>query len=101
MTNESVDPNALSPLKRAFLALEDARARLARAEGAAREPIAIIGLGCRVPGANDPAGFWKLLREGRDAVGPVPRARFDIDRYYDPDPEVPGRIAVRWPGTIR
>ena len=62
----------LSPLKRAFLALEEATARAAAAEGAAREPIAIIGLGCRVPGADDPAAFWRLLRDGVDAVGPVP-----------------------------
>ena len=42
---------ALSPLKRAFLALENAQQRIAALEGAAREPIAVIGLGCRVPGA--------------------------------------------------
>ncbi len=91
----------LSPLKRAFLALEDARARLAQAEGAAREPIAVIGMGCRVPGADDPAAFWRLMHEGRDAVSPIPRERFDIDAYYDPDTEVPGRIAVREAGFIR
>ena len=63
----------LSPLKRAFLALEDAQARLAAMEQASREPIAIIGVGCRVPGgADDPASFWQLMRDGRDAVGPVP-----------------------------
>ena len=68
-----VDPTAapLSPLKRAFLALEDAQARLAAAQNAAREPIAIIGLGCRVPGGgDDPDTFWQLLRDGVDAIGP-------------------------------
>lgn len=90
----------LSPLKRAFLALEDARARLARAEEAVREPIAVIGIGCRVPGGDDPEGFWRVLHEGRDAVGPVPRSRFDIDAYYDPDTEIPGRIAVREAGFL-
>lgn len=44
------DDTGMTPLKRAFLALEDTRARLAAAEATAREPIAIIGLGCRVPG---------------------------------------------------
>ena len=44
----SVAPTAeLSPLKRAFLALEQADARLKAAEAAAREPIAVIGLGCQ------------------------------------------------------
>ena len=69
----------LSPLKRAFLALEEAQARIAASEAAAREPIAIIGLGCRVPGADDPAAFWRLLRDGVDAVGTVPGGRFDLD----------------------
>ena len=66
----------LTPLKRAFLALEEAQARLARAEGALREPIAIIGLGCRVPGAQDPAEFWRLLSNGTEAISPPPVARF-------------------------
>jgi iturin family lipopeptide synthetase A len=52
----------------------------------ADEPIAIIGLGCRVPGAADPAGFWRLLASGADLVGQVPPSRFDIARWYDPVP---------------
>ncbi len=49
------DPAALSPLKRAFLALEKAQSRVAALEEAAREPVAIVGMGCRVPGGgNDP-----------------------------------------------
>ena len=42
-----------------------------------REPIAIIGIGCRFPGANGPAEFWRLLRDGVDAVGPIPASRWD------------------------
>ena len=61
----SVAPTAeLSPIKRAFLALEQADARLKAAEATAREPIAVIGLGCRLPGADDPEAFWQLLRDG-------------------------------------
>ena len=70
-------PGALSPLKRAFIALEQAEARLAAVEHAAREPIAVIGLGCRVPGADDPAAFWRLLESGGDAVLPVPPERWE------------------------
>jgi acyl transferase domain-containing protein len=91
---------SLSPLKRAFLALEDARTRLAAAEGAAREAIAVIGMGCRVPGADGPEALWDLMRAGRDAIGPVPRGRFDIDAYFDSDPEAVGRIAVREAGFL-
>ena len=69
-------------------------------EQAAREPIAVIGLGCRVPGANDPAGFWRLLQDGVDAIGPIPADRWDADALYDPDPEAPGRIATRCGGFL-
>ncbi|WP_127532036.1 type I polyketide synthase [Paenibacillus kobensis] len=47
---------------------------------AAREPIAIVGIGCRFPGADGPAAFWRLLREGIDAVGPYPASREALGR---------------------
>ncbi|MGQ3136919.1 beta-ketoacyl synthase N-terminal-like domain-containing protein, partial [Phenylobacterium sp.] len=95
------EPAALSPLKRAFLALEDAQSRLAAMERAAREPIAVIGLGCRVPGGgNDADSFWRLMRDGVDAIGPTPADRWDMDALYDADPEVPGRIATRQGGFL-
>jgi len=86
----------LSPLKRALLAVEDLQARLDAAERAAREPIAIVGLSCRFPAANNPEAFWRLLRDGRCAVREVPRDRWDIDRYYDPDPDAPGKMCTRY-----
>ncbi|MER6300748.1 acyltransferase domain-containing protein [Kitasatospora sp. NPDC001539] len=39
------------------------------------EPVAVVGIGCRIPGGPDPSSFWRLLVEGGDAVGPVPAAR--------------------------
>ncbi|WP_326654951.1 polyketide synthase [Streptomyces sp. NBC_01750] len=45
---------------------------------APREPIAVVGIGCRFPGGPDPSSFWQLLVEGRDAVGPVPAARREL-----------------------
>lgn len=39
------------------------------------DPVAIVGMACRLPGATDPAEFWELLRDGRTAVGPVPADR--------------------------
>src|SRR4051794_7023039 len=57
-----------------------------------REPIAIIGIGCRFPGAANPPAFWKLLREGRDAICEVPADRWSIDALYDPDPMQPGKM---------
>ncbi len=102
MNDRAAGDNAdMTPLKRAFLALEDTRARLAAAQAASREPIAVIGLGCRVPGGgDDAASFWALMRDGVDAIGPVPAQRWDHEAFFDPDPEAPGRIATREAGFI-
>ena len=92
---------ALTPLKRAFLALEDAQSRLAAMEQAAREPVAVIGLGCRVPGGgDDSASFWQLMRDGVDAIAPIPSDRWDAEALYDADPATPGRIATRAGGFL-
>jgi hypothetical protein len=63
--------------------------------GASTVPIAIIGLACRFPGGADAEAFWRLLADGREALGEIPASRFAIDPYYDPDPERPGAIATR------
>jgi acyl transferase domain-containing protein/acyl carrier protein len=61
-----------------------------------REPIAIVGMACRLPGGiSSPRGFWDLLRQGRDAITPVRVSRPDWARYFDPDPEAPGKMYVR------
>ncbi|WP_186112797.1 type I polyketide synthase, partial [Burkholderia gladioli] len=52
-----------------------APAHEARATREPDEPIAIVGLGCRLPGADDPEAFWRLLDQGIDAVREVPPAR--------------------------
>jgi acyl transferase domain-containing protein/acyl carrier protein len=67
----------------------------------ADDPIAIIGFGCRFPGdANDPDSFWRLLAGGVDAIREVPRERWDIDAYYDPDPGAPGKMYTRHGGFL-
>ena len=64
------------------------------------EPIAIVGIGCRFPGANDPVAFRQLLRDGVDAITEVPAQRFDLNAFYDPDPQAPGKISTRWGGFL-
>lgn len=92
---------SLTPLQKAFLALQDAEARIAELESARARPIAVIGFGCRAPGGVvDGDSFWRLLEEGRDAIGPVPADRWDHEALYDPDPETPGRIATRNGGFL-
>jgi len=67
---------------------------------AGSEPVAIVGIGCRFPGANDPAAFWELLRNGVDAISEVPTDRFDQNAFYDPDPAIPGKMNTRWGGFL-
>ncbi|HNN93691.1 MAG TPA: beta-ketoacyl synthase N-terminal-like domain-containing protein, partial [Pseudomonadota bacterium] len=83
-----------------------ADSEVATLEGAApaqsqSEPIAIVGMACRFPQAEDLQAYWALLRDGVDAVGEVPADRWDIDALYSPDPEAPGKIASRWGGFLR
>lgn len=65
------------------------------------EPIAIIGMGCRYPGGVDsPEKFWNILKEGVDAITEVPSDRWNIDDYYDPDKNAPGKMYTRYGGFI-
>ncbi len=64
------------------------------------EPIAIVAVACRFPGAADPDAFWEMLSAGVDAIREIPDDRFDVDEYYDPDPETPGKIYTRCGGFL-
>ena len=65
------------------------------------DPIAIVGVGCRYPGGvSDPDSFWRLLADGTDAITEVPRERWDIDAWYSPDPDAPGKMTTRWGGFV-
>lgn len=97
MNNLSERVEQLSPLKRAMLALDKMQAKLDKLEQAKNEPIAIVGMGCRFPGeANSPETFWQLLQSGKHITGELPKQRWDIDSYYDPDPGKPGKIYTRY-----
>ncbi|MBN8467609.1 acyltransferase domain-containing protein [Corallococcus exiguus] len=92
-------PTANDPtlLKRSLDALKDLRARFEALESRGREPIAIIGLGCRIPGGGEtPETLWKMLRGKVDAVSEVPADRWDLSRYYDADVATPGRMHMRY-----
>ncbi|OLP20308.1 hypothetical protein BST81_00795 [Leptolyngbya sp. 'hensonii'] len=91
----------LSAVKQALLEVRQLRNRLDQMEQARSEPIAIIGIGCRFPGGVDgPDSFWQLLEQGVDAITEVPPDRWDIDAYYDANPQAPGKMASRWGGFL-
>jgi acyl transferase domain-containing protein len=66
-----------------------------------KEPIAIIGIGCRFPGgANSPDAFWQLLADGVDAITEVPPDRWNLPAFHDHDPTKPGKTYSRWGGFL-
>ena len=67
-----------------------------------KEPIAIVGIGCRFPGgANSPKAFWNLLKKGKDAIVDVPEDRWDIRKFYDENPDKPGKMYVKQGGFLK
>ncbi|GCD98555.1 type I polyketide synthase [Embleya hyalina] len=79
-------------LRRVTTDLQRAQRELRDAEAAAREPIAIVGMAARFPGAaNAPEELWELIRGGGEALTDFPSDRgWDLDRLSDPDPDTPG-----------
>ena len=73
---------------------------MSKSPGRDREPIAIVGIGCRFPGADGPAAFWRLLRDGVDAIGDLPPGRWDLETWYDPRPDTPGTTYTRRGGFL-
>ena len=64
-------------------------------------PIAIVGIGCRLPGrVLDPASFWQLLVEGRQVIREVPPDRWSLAAHFHPDRAAAGAIASRWGGFL-
>src|SRR4051794_17893137 len=89
-----------SPKRLALLAAE-LQSRVQRLEQARHEPIAIVGIGCRLPGGADtPDRFWKMVREGVDAISEVPADRWKIADYYDANPDTPGKMNTLFGGFI-
>ncbi len=90
----------LSPQRLTLLALE-LKGKLDAAQAAGSEPLAIVGMSCRFPGdADSPEAYWSLMEAGRDAIGEVPKDRWDNDAFFDPDPEAKGRVATRFGGFL-
>ena len=65
------------------------------------ELVAVIGLGCRFPGAENIHEYWQLLLNGHDAISEVPAERWDAHQYYDPDITTPGKMNTRWGGFLK
>ncbi|MFJ8188073.1 type I polyketide synthase, partial [Streptomyces sp. NPDC096105] len=89
-------------LKRATTELHRTSERLRDLEARAHEPVAIVGMACRLPGgAASPQALWELVSTGTDAVSPLPGDRnWDTTGLYDPDPDAAGRTYCREGGFL-
>ncbi|MER5598722.1 beta-ketoacyl synthase N-terminal-like domain-containing protein, partial [Streptomyces sp. NPDC002265] len=74
--------------------------RVGSAPADSADGIAVIGLACRLPGAADPAAFWRLLSESADAITDVPLDRWDGAEVGDADLSAPGRTDIRRGGFL-
>lgn len=72
-----------------------------RAGLVAGEPVAVVGIACRLPRAEDQEAFWRLLQEGKDALSEIPPERWNADTFYDPDRSAPGKSNARRGGFLR
>ncbi|HEY8979390.1 MAG TPA: type I polyketide synthase [Streptomyces sp.] len=82
--------------------LRQSHRRVRQLEDAGSEPLAVVGIGCRFPGGvTGPDELWRLVDEGRDAVGEMPAGRgWDFDALFAADPDAPGSSHAREGGFL-
>ncbi|MEM7532860.1 MAG: type I polyketide synthase [Chloroflexota bacterium] len=96
MSDGQTQTTELAALQRAALALKEMRTKLEALEYSRSEPVAVVGLACRMPGdGNTPEAFWEILYNGKDTITEIPTERWDADAYYDPTPGTPGKMYTR------
>ena len=99
MTAAPSDRRAI--ITEALRKIDDLTARLEIAEKGDTEPIAVVGMGCRLPGGADtPDQFWRLLQDGGSGIVGVPSGRWDADAFYSDDHSVPGTIVSKEGGFL-
>ncbi|RLL68238.1 type I polyketide synthase [Streptomyces sp. Z26] len=90
------DQKLVAALRASLKETEELRARNRALQAASREPIAIVAMSCRYPGADSPEELWRLVADGLDAVSQFPTDRgWDEAAIYDPEPGRPGKTYSR------
>ena len=89
----------LPPSRATTSVVEDAPATPPRGNVLEPQPLAVIGMASRFPGAPSTEAYWRLLCEARSAIGEVPASRWNTGELYAPD-QRPGRSLSRWGGFL-
>lgn len=90
----------LTPLQKAAATIASLNSRIKALEARADDPIAVVGLACRGPGAENAGELWELLANAQHAIREVPADRWDVNQYFDPRPGVPGKACTRKGGFV-
>jgi acyl transferase domain-containing protein/NAD(P)-dependent dehydrogenase (short-subunit alcohol dehydrogenase family)/acyl carrier protein len=96
----SSTPTRLGDLSAVKLALMAKKVRVESQAVLRADPIAVVGMACRVPGGDTLDQFWQLIRSGGDAIREVPPDRWNADRWFDPDPAASAKASTKWGGFI-
>jgi malonyl CoA-acyl carrier protein transacylase len=101
MSPSSENTNYRLLLENAILELRRMRSEVDTVEQLQKEPIAIIGMSCRLPGdVNNPEDYWNLLHNGVDAISKIPAQRWPVDEFYHPDPDMSGKMYTQYGGFL-
>lgn len=66
-----------------------------------KKPIAIVGMSCRFPGGiNTPDEYWDVLKTGADVIGEIDKNRWDVDYYFHPNRQEPGKYYTKAAGQL-
>ena len=94
-------PDRRAIITEALRKIDDLTARLEIAEQGDTEPIAVVGIGCRLPGGADTADqFWQMLQDGKSGIVGVPAERWDADTFFADDHSIPGTIVSKEGGFL-
>lgn len=88
---DSKNPDFREQFRRSLVKIAELKAEIAKLDAEKTEPIAIVGMACRFPGADTPEKFWGVLARGEDHIRRVPDERV-VEVWPE---EVP-----RWAGVL-
>ncbi|MBL4868544.1 MAG: type I polyketide synthase, partial [Pseudomonadales bacterium] len=93
--------NLKQKLKEHDLKIKELDLKIVELELGKNGPIAIVGIGCRYPGGIiDPDSFWESLKEAKNGITELSNERWDMDVFYDPKPQTPGKMYTKAAGII-